>query len=250
MSNHSDDDMYIPPGQGAGGHERDDPIHYRASRNPSRRSFYDNPYSDYPYDPRPPRNPYPYAPFRDYPIEYPRYPYRSPPPRIIYLKDHPNSSRHANKDMPGRKTMKRKSSDLLESIHQLIKKSKNTPGPSGVRPGAPRAPASSTGSISRSDSRIDSDDNQGSEEGELLSDTYTDTEPESDGTEHSDIEPPVGTQNSPAPSAAALRKKLHNYIQKAREEGEDEMNIVVEELIKRERKQARLENLLSVNRPG
>ena len=31
MSNHSDDDMYIPPGQGAGGHERDDPIHYRAS---------------------------------------------------------------------------------------------------------------------------------------------------------------------------------------------------------------------------
>ena len=23
MSNHSDDDMYIPPGQGAGGHERD-----------------------------------------------------------------------------------------------------------------------------------------------------------------------------------------------------------------------------------
>ena len=78
MSTHSDDDIYIPPGQGAGGHERDDPIHYRASRNPSRRSFYDNPYSDYPYDPRPPRNPYPYAPFRDYPIEYPRYPYRSP----------------------------------------------------------------------------------------------------------------------------------------------------------------------------
>ena len=172
MSTHSDDDIYIPPGQGAGGHERDDPIHYRASRNPSRRSFYDNPYTDYPYDPRPPRNPYPYAPFRDYPIEYQRYPYRSPPPRIIYLKDHPNSSRHANKDMPGRKPMKRKSSDLLESIHQLIKKSKNTPGPSQVRPGAPRAPASSTGSTSRSDSRIDSDDNQGSEEGELLSDTY------------------------------------------------------------------------------
>ena len=132
----------------------------------------------------------------------------------------------------------------------MIRKAKIDTGPSGAIPGVPRAPASAGNNSRSSGSRIDSDENQGSEEGELLSDTYSDTEPESDGTEHSDIEPPVGTQNSPAPSAAALRKKLHNYIQKAREEGEDEMNIVVEELIKRERKQARLENLLSVNRPG
>ena len=132
----------------------------------------------------------------------------------------------------------------------MIKRSKNTAGPSRVRPGAPKAPASSAGSISRAESRIDSDDNQGSEEGELLSDAYSDTEPESDGTEHSDTEPPVGTKKPSAPSAAALRRKLHKYIQKAREEGEDELDVVVDELIKQERKQAKLEYQLSAKRPG
>ena len=54
----------------------------------------------------------------------------------------------------------------------------------------------------------------------------------------------------PAPSAAALRRKLHKYIQKAREEGEDELDVVVDELIKQERKQAKLEYQLSAKRPG
>ena len=76
MTSHSDDEMYIPPGQGAGGHEREVPRHYGAPHTPSHRSYYGDPYSDYPYDPRPPRNPYPYASFRDYHREYPRYPHR------------------------------------------------------------------------------------------------------------------------------------------------------------------------------
>ena len=95
----------------------------------------------------------------------------------------------------------------------MIKRSRNMAGPSGVRPGAPRAPASSAGSISRAGSRFDSDDNQGSEEGELLSDSYSSTESDSDGTELSDPEPPVGKKKPPATSDAALRRKIHRYIQ-------------------------------------
>ena len=106
MTSHSDDEMYIPPGQGAGGHEREVPRHYGAPRTPSHRSYYGDPYSDYPYDPRPPRNPYPYAPYRDYHREYPRYPV-PPPPQVVYLRDPPDSSRRAKRsEKPGRKIKK------------------------------------------------------------------------------------------------------------------------------------------------
>ena len=84
MSSPSDDEMYIPPG--AGGHEREVPRHYRALRTPSHQSYYGpptDPYSDYAYDPRPPRDPYPYALIRNYHREYPRYPV-PPPPLVVY----------------------------------------------------------------------------------------------------------------------------------------------------------------------
>ena len=91
----------------------------------------------------------------------------------------------------------------------MIKRSRNMAGPSGVRPGAPRAPASSAGSISRAGSRFDSDDNQGSEEGELLSDSYSSTESDSDGTELSDPEPPVGKKSH---QQLLMRPFVERYI--------------------------------------
>ena len=85
------------------------PQHYRAPRIPSHRSYYGpttDPYSDNAYDPRPPRNSYPYNPYRDYHREYPRYPV-PPPPQVVYLRDPPDSSRRAKRsEKPGRKIKK------------------------------------------------------------------------------------------------------------------------------------------------
>ena len=102
------------------------------------------------------------------------------------------------------------------------------------------------GSISRSSgSKIDSDENQGSEEGELLSEEYDSTESESDGTEYSDNE----SQKLTANSAAALRKQLHRFIQKEKDAGGDGFDAVVNQLIIQERKQAKLEHQQSAQRP-
>ena len=128
----------------------------------------------------------------------------------------------------------------------MIKKAKINAGPSGTIPGVPRAPASAGNNSRSSGSRIDSDENQGSEEGELLSEEYDSTESESDGTEYSDIE----SKKPPATSAAALHKQLHRYIQQERDKGGDGLDVVVDQLIIQERKQAKLEHLLSAQRPG
>ena len=70
----------------------------------------------------------------------------------------------------------------------MIKKAKIDTGPSGAIQGVPKAPVSAGNNSRSSGSRIDSDENQGSEEGELLSEQYDSTESESDGTEYSDNE--------------------------------------------------------------
>ena len=79
----------------------------------------------------------------------------------------------------------------------------------------PRAPTPAGSNPRSSGSKIDSDDNQGSEEGELLSEDYDSTESESDGTEYSDNE----SQKLTANSAAALRKQLHRFIQREKDAG-------------------------------
>ena len=170
--------MYIPPGPhqreaSARGYDWEVPpmrtSRYRTSHRqyspreyspPSHQSRYGpptDPYSDYAYDSRPPRNSYPYNPYhRDYHRNYPREPPRyspqfynpvPPAPQVVYLRDPPDSSRRAKKiEKPGRKIRKRKSNELLNSISQLIKKAKTDPipawrfehsGPSGTNPGPP-----------------------------------------------------------------------------------------------------------------
>ena len=159
--------------------------------------------------------------------QYPQYPNYVPVPpapfpsqQVFYVRNPSDFSRRARKaeKLGGKRTKKRKSNDLLNNISQLIKKARPDPtparrnaqsGPSGFNPGPPRTSTPSSSIPRSSGSKIDSEDNQSSEEGKVSSEDYDSSESESDGTEYSDNE----AQNLTATTAAGLRKELHRYIQ-------------------------------------
>ena len=72
------------------------------------------------------------------------------------------------------------------------------------------------------------------------------TESESERTEYSDNE----SQQLSDTTSAGLRKKLHRYIQKEKDEGGDEFDVIVNMLVAQERKLAKLELQQSAQRPG
>ena len=88
-------------------------------------------------------------------------------------------------------------------------------GPSGLNPGPPRSSTPSSSIPRSSGSKIGSDEHQSSEEGEDSSDDDKSSESESDGTEYSDNESQLLSDTT----SAGLRKKLHRYIQKEKDEG-------------------------------